>query len=134
MSIDDMIPDAEDPEPLKRGAGRPLRVDLEDIAHKRGYETIHHMLHELYVVAGMSINEVAEDLHISYKTAKAHIKAAGIQLRPQGGVNYQKITWTPELRDEVLRDGVTAVALRLGVTSNTVAYHMRREMRGKERP
>lgn len=124
---DDWIPAADDPVPMKRGVGRPLKVNLEEIAHKRGYDSVPQLLHELYIVAGMSISEVAEDLHVGYKNCKQYLKKAGIQLRPQGGANYQKVTWTQELRDEVLRDGVTAVALRLGVDRNTVAWHMRKE-------
>jgi transposase len=106
--------------------GRPLIFDLAALATQRGYDSIEHMLHDMYVTKVMSIEEVAEDLHVAYRTAKRWLKMYNIKLRPRGGAQNVKITFTDAMLEEVKRDGVTAVALRLGVDRTTVLYHLRR--------
>lgn len=101
-------------------------TDFDRVAADRGHESVEHLFRDLYVRQDMSIEEVAEELHIGPKTAKRWLKKLGIQLRPRGGAQNVKIAFTEELVQEIIRDGVTAVALRLGVDRTTLIWHLRK--------
>lgn len=101
-------------------------TDFERVASDRGHDSVQHLFYDLYIRQGLSIDAVAEELHIGPQTTKRWLKKLGIQLRPRGGAQNVKITFTPELVEEITRDGVTAVSLRLGVDRTTLLHHLRR--------
>lgn len=96
---------------------------LERIAREHGYADYRSMLYECYVVQGMSLVELARRLHIHHNRLKRHLTRFGIPIRKRGGRNHLKIEVTAELLEETIRDGIPAVALRLGVTQS--ALHAR---------
>lgn len=88
---------------------------MDKLAKERGYETTAKMLHEMYVVQHMSLESITETLVLPHWTARRILVQLGIQIRSKGGPNNVLIEVTPELIEEVSRDGVTAAARTLGV-------------------
>lgn len=89
--------------------------ELDALARQAGFADYPTMLHELYVIKRLSLMEVGERCHISYKRVKRHLKRFNIPVHKRGGPNNVKVTLTPELLQEIMRDGVVSVAQRLGV-------------------
>lgn len=105
-----------------------LRLDqLEKLARDTGYEDYKSMLVELYAVQRLSLAELAARCGISTERLKRHLARYGLTLRGRGGANNVKVVITPELRREVLLDGVPAVAKRLGVSPLVLYTKMVRE-------
>ena len=114
---------------------RPIYVarrhkHLEQCALQLEQSSVQEMLYELYVVRDLSLHEIATQLSVSPWSVRRYLLAAGITLRRPGGRNNIKVELTQELLDEVSRDGITAVAMRLGVDRTNfaakLAAHRRR--------
>lgn len=94
-----------------------IRLDqLESVARNAGYEDFKSLLHDYYVVQRVGLTTLAERLHIAVPRLKRHLKRFGIEVHGRGGANNTKIVVTPELVREVTRDGIPAVARRLGIS------------------
>lgn len=104
-----------------------LRLDqLDDVARASGFENYKAMLQELYVVQRTALVDLAKQLHITEGRVRKHLHRYGIPLRARGGPNNVKIVMTPELYREVCRDGVPAVAERLGVESGVLYARLKK--------
>lgn len=75
------------------------------------------MLQDMYSIQEISIHDLARMLYIPMKTLRSRMLLLGITMRPRGGKHPEvvKSEITPGLVDEVTRDGVPAVAERLGI-------------------
>lgn len=100
---------------------RVLRVNryklrMDRLAREKGYETAAKMLYEMYEVQHMSLEDIRETLLIPHWTLRKILtEELGITIHPKGGRNNVLIEITPELIEEVSRDGITATARGLGV-------------------
>lgn len=99
---------------------RDIRMDrerkrLEDLAEQRGFKSAGEMLQHMYEVEQVPIQKIADTLVTPIWTLRKRFDELGIQVRTRGGRNYVKVDITPELLQELARDGVPAVAERLGV-------------------
>src|SRR5574337_738367 len=56
---------------------------LQELARNRGFETIEHLLTELYVTMQKPLSEIALELHLSAYTSRQLLLRSGISLRPK---------------------------------------------------
>jgi len=108
-----------------------IRIDREKarlakVATELGYENTQHMLHELYVVQNVSIAKISARLFTPYRTLYRTMLALGIKIKSRGGRNNVRTEITAELLAEIARDGVAAVAERLGVEPSTFSARLKR--------
>lgn len=101
------------------------RTRLEELAKERGFDSTASMLHDMYDAQQMSLTEICENLVTPMWSLRKAFAAAGIEARTKGGRNNVKFEITPELIDEVSRDGVSYVSMRLGVDYLTLANRLR---------
>lgn len=88
---------------------------LNELAIRNGFADYQSMLYDLYVMQGFSIENIANRFHVHQRRIRRHLTMYGIRIRSRGGPNYMRIVLTQSLIEEVLRDGIAAVAERLGV-------------------
>lgn len=106
-----------------------LRLDeLEIVARRAGFADFKSLLDQWYTVERMGLTEVGERLHITWKRARKHLIRYGIPIRGPGGANNVLIVMTKELVQEIARDGVPAVAARLGVQDSVLYARIRRHI------
>jgi hypothetical protein len=106
------------------------RVRLENLAQQQGYDSFEAMVRDLYEVQHISIEKLAAQFFTPVRKFRQRMLEMGIELRPRGGKNNQKMILTPATVQEVLRDGISAVAARLGVDTLTLSERMK-ELEGK---
>lgn len=106
--------------------------ELEDLAAKQGYPSYKDMLHELYVVQGKGLHEIAAMCHVFYRRTRKHLLRFGIPIRARGGPNNVKVVLTDVLVQEIIRDGVPAVAERLGVTDGVLRLRLAQYVNSKK--
>jgi transposase len=71
---------------------------------------------DLYVTRKHSIAELAERLDVSRNTIRSTLERLNVPIRKQGGPNNQKLAANDEIAEEIEKDGVSAVAKRLGLS------------------
>ena len=106
-------------------ATRMKLKDLERLAQETGYPDYRTLLYELYVVQRIGLYELAARCHMHYRRVRKHLIRFGIQVRGRGGANNVKIVLTPQLLREVMKDGIPAVADRLGVHSSVLRARLK---------
>src|SRR5688500_1257199 len=96
---------------------RKVRLEqrLKRTAKEQGYTGVGQMLRDLYVTQQQGLNLIMRQLMLSEHTLRKLMKLYAIPLRSRGGPNNVHVVLSPELLAEVVRDGVKAVATRLGV-------------------
>lgn len=100
--------------------------ELDKLAREAGYVDYVGLLHDLYETKGMGLVELAERCHIAIPRLKRHLARYKIPLHKRGGANNVKIVLTQALIDEATRDGVPAVAARLGVPASVLYQRLKR--------
>lgn len=105
--------------------------ELETVAKLAGFPDYKSLLQQRYQVECVSLQDLAENLHISQPRLKKHLEKYGIPLRKRGGANNVKIVLTAELIQEIARDGIPAVSMRLGVESSVLYARIRRWISGQ---
>jgi hypothetical protein len=102
-------------------------AELEALSRAAGFVDYRSLLYELYVVHHLTMVEISKRCHIHWRTTRKHLVRFGVPIYPSGGVRAQdsRIHLTSELVGEVLRDGIPAVAARLGVLSSSLASRMK---------
>lgn len=102
------------------------RDRLDKIARERGYENSNAMIADLYDTQRMSIEKIAKSLFTPIWTLRKRFDELGINVKTRGGRNNVKFEVTKELYNEACRDGVLAVADRVGVDPATVELRLRK--------
>jgi DNA-binding transcriptional ArsR family regulator len=90
--------------------------ELENVAKHAGFSDYKSLLEQWYKIDGVSLEELAERLHISQLRVRKHLARYGIPLRKRGGANNVKVVLTNALLKEIAKDGIPAVSTRLGVS------------------
>lgn len=104
-----------------------LRLDqLELIAKRHGFESYRDLLHELYVVHRQGMIPIAQRLNISQARVRKHLLRFGFTLRGRGGRNNIRVAFTQQLIDEITRDGIPAVASRMGIAQSVLHVRMKK--------
>lgn len=107
-----------------------LRLDeLEVVARRAGFEDYKALLTQWYLADRMSLTTIAERLYISWPRVKKHLKLYGLEIRNRGGANNVQVVLTMDLIHEIARDGLPAVAGRLGVQYSVLNLRVREWMR-----
>lgn len=102
------------------------RIRLDEVLRLSPYDSVEHMLRDLYEVQRWSIPKLMQHLGLAEVTVKSLLRHFGIKTRTRGGANNVKVVLTEELIAEISRDGVTAVALRLGVDYTTLQTKLKK--------
>lgn len=84
------------------------------------------MIADLYDTQRMSIEKIAKSLFTPIWTLRKRFDELGINVKTRGGRNNVKFEVTKELYNEACRDGVLAVADRVGVDPATVELRLRK--------
>lgn len=92
-----------------------LLHQLDQLARSAGYEDYKSALHELYVTQGLGLAQLASRFNISQGRVRRHLARFEIPLHGRGGLQHRKVIVTQELLQEIAREGVPAVAAKLGV-------------------
>lgn len=100
------------------------RRRLAAIARDAGYDSVDDCLRAMYVEKGMDVQKIARMLGIGLNTLRGLLSSCGIALRSEGGPHNVKVVMTPELYAEIQRDGVPAVAARMGVNDTTLRWQL----------
>jgi transposase-like protein len=95
-------------------------IDWTPVAQRLGYDTEWAMWNDLYVTRALSITQLAKKLDVSRNTVRSALDRLQIDIRRRGGPNNQKLEITDELIEEVKKDGVAAVAKKLGLPYSTL--------------
>lgn len=103
--------------------------DLERLAVQAGYDSYRSMLFDLYITKRMGVEAISKRLFITTYRVRKHLKRFDIPKKQQ--LWRQEIPLSPELEQEILRDGVPAVAARLG-TSAEILHRKLRERYGEK--
>lgn len=101
-------------------------IDWTPIAQRLGHASEEMLWHELYDVQKLSITTLATRLGISRNTIRQALARRHIQVRGRGGPNNLVLALTPEVIEEVRRDGVLAVAKRMELNYTTLYKRLRR--------
>jgi transposase-like protein len=101
-------------------------IEWNAIAQRLGYADENSMWRDLYDVKKKSIAALAGELGVSRNTIRHTIRARGIAVRGRGGANRNVLDLTDEVIAEVKRDGVAAVAKRLGINFTTLYKRLRK--------
>lgn len=91
------------------------RLRIDKLAREKGFESTEKMLYEMYEVQHLPLKKIGEILVIPMWSLRKRFDELGITVRSKGGRNYIKTIITPELIEEVCRDGVGATADKLGI-------------------
>lgn len=102
------------------------RERLDELAASLGFENTDKMLYELYVVQRTPLKELQAKLFTPMYTLRRRLEEICVPMRSRGGRNNVKSEITPELIDEVSRDGVTAVAMRLGIDGPALGARLKK--------
>ena len=95
---------------------------LVERAQAAGFTSVEACLHTLYVERRLKLEEVCRVLGISFRTMRGLLGTYDIPVKPLGGV--RRIEITPELFEEICRDGIPAVAARRGVNHTALRWHL----------
>lgn len=103
------------------------RKRLDEVALSLGHDSTEKMLYELYIVKGMPIETISKTLVTPMWTLRKRFDEAGISVRTRGGLRPSTVLTelTPDLISELMRDGVRAVADRLGVDPPALSAKLR---------
>lgn len=91
------------------------RQRLHAFAVEQGFDSTAAMLYELYITQDVPVEEISRRLLTPMWTLRKLFDEYQIPVGPRGGRNNVKLEMTPELIQEVMRDGVPAVAERTGI-------------------
>lgn len=100
-------------------------IDLENVARRAGYAEYKDLLVDWYVVQRLALLDIAERLHVTQQRVRKHLVRFGITIRGKGGANNVKVVLTQALLEEVAKDGIPAVAMRLGVAQPVLYARIR---------
>lgn len=90
---------------------------LDALAREQGWENAETMVKDLYEVKRWSLKRLTIMLQLPTQyLLQQWMKNWGIEIKGRGGRNNLKFDLTPQLVEEVTRDGITAVADRLGIS------------------
>ena len=98
---------------------------LEKMARAAGYVDYRDLLQSLYTVQELTLYELSRRCMISIPRLQGHMRRFNIPQRPKGRTRPPKVVFTPELLQEIARDGVPAVSRRLGVGSAALYLQMK---------
>lgn len=98
--------------------------ELEDQAQRGGYPSYKDMLYELYIAQELSIPQVGELCNTTEMRVKRHLRRFGIARRVRVRTTT-RFVMTDTLLGEIVRDGIPAVAHRLGTNTMTLEKHAR---------
>lgn len=114
---------------------RRTLAELETLALRMGYPSYKDMLYELYVVQEKTLVEIAAMCHVYWKRTRKHCIRFGIEIKERGRTSRRtKIVVTDALVQEVTRDGVPAVAARLGITDTVLRHRLNEYVNKKPKP
>lgn len=99
---------------------------LTQVAQERGFEDSDALIRDMYITQGKSIKDIQEELFTPMWSLKKRLVRLGIPFRSRGGPNNVITHITRELVEECLRDGVNAVADRLGITTQLLSSRMKK--------
>lgn len=102
-------------------------IDWRPICTKLGYADEEAMWRDLYETQKLSITALEKRLGVSRNTIRQTLKKRGVTVRGRGGANRITLDLTDDVVAEVRRDGVMAVAKRLGVNYTTLYKRLRRQ-------
>lgn len=102
------------------------RKRLEEVAHKRGFDSCAIMLHDMYVVQEIPIEKISKLLYTPMWSLRKRFSELGIGVKSRGGKNHVRFEMTQELYNEVCRDGVMTVADRLGIDALALNTRIKR--------
>jgi len=101
-------------------------IEWAVIAEKLRFASSDAMWKALYVEQRLSITKIAERFGVSRNTVRGELLKRGL-LRKQGGPNnVTGVELTSDLIDEIRREGVLAVAKRLGINYTTLYKRLRK--------
>jgi hypothetical protein len=90
----------------------------ETVAKQLGFVDEKSMWEKLYKED--SLADLATKFAVSPGQIRGRIDACGITLRTRGGANYQKITLSKEILDDVVTLGIRKAAIKHGVQPQTL--------------
>lgn len=100
-------------------------LELNELAKGAGYASYPELLYDFYVARHYSLHECGARLGINWMRVRRHLERFEIPVRKRGGPNNVKVVLTEQLVGEIMRDGLAAVALRLGVSYSVLYSRVR---------
>jgi transposase-like protein len=102
-------------------------IDWDAVAHRLGHLNEKALWENLYVDRKLSISELAEQFGVGRSTIRSSLIRNEIEIRERGGPNHRTAPAGPaDLEQQITRDGVAAVAARLGISTAAVYKRMKR--------
>ena len=96
-------------------------INWERTYTRLGYESEVDFWTDLYCKKGFSIAALATKLDVSRNTVRSALERLKIEIRKQGGPNNQKLAEVDgAIIEEIKKDGIAAVAKRLGLSYTTI--------------
>jgi transposase len=106
-------------------------IDWKPVLDRLGYASELAMWQDLYEQKGLSISELADRFNVGRTTIRDALWRRGIAVRSRGGANHHdKIVPNPELLEAVRKEGIRAVAIRMGLSKTAVYKRIRATLKG----
>jgi hypothetical protein len=111
-----------------------MLVDWDEVARKLDYPSEKAMWVDLYEARGFSLSQLAKRFNLSPVVIRTNLLRCGVKMRKRGGAHN---VITPHelvlLEEQVLRDGVKAVAQRNNLSTTAIykRLHKLRDMRAE---
>lgn len=99
--------------------------EWDEFCSQLGYKNEGDMWKDLYITKDLSITDIARKLNVSRNVVRAALARTNIPPRKRGGPNNSRLVMTEELLEEVKKNGVMAVARRLGLDYSTLYKRLR---------
>lgn len=101
-------------------------IDWLSTSKLMGYDDDVEMWRDLYESKSLSISQLSRKLGVSRNVVRACLEKAGIKKKKRGGPNNTRCVVTDEMVEEIRRDGISAVAKRLGLDYTTLYKKLKR--------
>lgn len=101
-------------------------IEWGSLVKTLGYDSEAAMWEDLYLKKGLSFSQMSRKLDVSRNVIREALIRAGIPSKKRGGPNNAHVEMPDELLDEIRKDGVAAVAKRLGVRYPTLYKRLRK--------